>query len=289
MHVRVISEKRSHRVQAPVVCMRKAQSSPRFARIATPGNIWAVASINGDALRLRQMHAAIDARLTRQDTIIYLGNYYGPHPKILETVQELIKFRRHFLAQPRTVPDQLIYLRGQREDMLEKLLQLQFSAHPKEALSYMIENDIGSVLEAYGSSVEEALERMRLSLVELTHYTLRLRSNIRMNPGHYEFMSLFRRAAYTADEKLLFVHAGVDPSMPMDKQGDNFWWGHRDFIAMERQFEGFRRVFAGYSPYKDGLQQYPVASIIDNGSGMEGTLMAACIDGNGNILELLET
>lgn len=268
--------------------MRNTQSTPRFATITAPGNIWAVSSINGDAQRLRQIHAGIDARLTRQDTVVYLGNYYGPHPKVLETVQELIKFRKHFLSQPRTFADQIIYLRGQREDMWEKLLQLQFSTNPKEALSFMIENDIGTVLDAYGSSVDEALERLRLSLVELTHYTLRLRSNIRMNPGHYEFMSLFKRAAMTADQKLLFVHAGLDPSAPMDKQGDNFWWGHRDFVALERQYEGFRRIIAGHSPYKEGLQQYPVATILDNGAGMDGTLMAACLDANGNVLDLLE-
>ncbi len=268
--------------------MAAPQPSPRFATIAPHGSIWAVASINGDAMRLRRLHAQIDAGFERGDTVVYLGNYYGPYPRVLETIQELLKFRRHLLSQPRIEPEQIVYLRGQREEMVEQLLRLQFAANPRDSLSFMIEHGIDSVLEAYGSSVEEALERMRLSLVELTHYTLRLRSNMRMNPGHYEFMSLLKRAAYTADRKLLFVHAGVDPSLRLEQQGDTFWWGHRDFIAMEKHFEGFRRIFAGHSPYKDGLQQYQQVTVLDGGSGYGGHLLGARIDPNGHVLELLE-
>ncbi len=268
--------------------MAAPQPSPRFATLESHGAIWAVASINGDAQRLRQIHAQIDAQFERNDSIVYLGNFYGPYPRVLETIQELLKFRRHMLNQPRFSPDQIVYLRGQREEMVEQLLRLQFAASPRDSLSFMIEHGIESVLDAYGSSVEEALERMRLSLVELTHYTLRLRSNMRMNPGHYEFMSLLKRAAYTADRKLLFLHAGIDPSLRLEQQGDTFWWGHRDFIAMDKQFEGFRRIFAGFSPYKDGFQQYQQVTVLDGGSGYGGPLLAAKIDPNGHVLDLLE-
>ena len=81
---------------------------------------------------------------------------------------------------------------------------------------------------------------------------------MRMHVGHYEFMALMRRAALSDRERLLFVHAGIDPAKPLDKQADNFWWGHRDFIALDQSYLNFKRIFAGYNPYIKDYQSYPL-------------------------------
>jgi serine/threonine protein phosphatase 1 len=47
-------------------------------------------------------------------------------------------------------------------------------------------------------------------------------------------VSALRRAAYTDDGALLFVHAGVDPDRPLSAQSDSLWWATTSFMKLER-------------------------------------------------------
>lgn len=54
-----------------------------------------------------------------------------------------------------------------------------------------------------------------------------------------------RRAAMDDQRRFLFAHAGINPSLPLDRQTDSFWWGHPNFLRLEPPFDGFQRVFVG--------------------------------------------
>ena len=54
-----------------------------------------------------------------------------------------------------------------------------------------------------------------------------------------------RRAAMDDQRRFLFAHAGINPSLPLDRQTDSFWWGHPNFLRFEPPFDGFKRVFVG--------------------------------------------
>ena len=57
---------------------------------------------------------------------------------IIETVDEILSFRRKFLARPPfTDADDHILLRGSQEEMWQRILQLQFAVDPIEVVTWM--------------------------------------------------------------------------------------------------------------------------------------------------------
>jgi len=97
-----------------------------------------------------------------------------------------------------------------------------------------------------------------------------------------------RRAAMDDQRRFLFAHAGINPSLPLDRQTDSFWWGHPNFLRLERPFDGFQRVFVGWHPNHLGISEMDHATFIDAGCGFGGPLLACCINGNGEIIEAFE-
>ena len=71
-----------------------------FATLRAARRIWAVASIHGEADRLRALHQALGARFLYGDRLVYLGNILGRGARVRETVDEVLAFRRALLAQP---------------------------------------------------------------------------------------------------------------------------------------------------------------------------------------------
>ena len=78
-------------------------------------------------------------------------------------------------------------------------------------------------LQAYGGSLQDGLNRAQGGARDLARWTNELRDAVAGRPGHREFMSALKRAAFTDDGALLFVHAGIDPTLPIDAQKDAFW------------------------------------------------------------------
>ena len=106
-----------------------------FATLSGYQRVWAVASIHGEADRLAALHAGLWARLRPGDRLVYLGNIIGRGPNSVATIDELLSFRRAFMTIEPAVEPQVIYLRGAQEEMLQKLLQLQFATDPRGATS----------------------------------------------------------------------------------------------------------------------------------------------------------
>jgi serine/threonine protein phosphatase 1 len=101
-------------------------------------------------------------------------------------------------------------------------------------------------------------------------------------------LSSLRRAAYTDDRALLFVHAGVDASRPLEAQGDVLWWGASGFGEWRTPYQGFRLVVRGFDPAHAGLVGSAYSLSIDGGSGFGGKLMAVCVDRTGEVAERIE-
>jgi hypothetical protein len=111
---------------------------------------------------------------------------------------------------------------------------------------------------------------------------------VRRHPGHEKFFSVLRRAAFTEhttsnDNNLLFVHAGLDPQLPLISQGDNFWWAFRQFSGIQEAYHPFKSVIRGFDPDHQGLKIGPVTVSLDGGS----QLLCAEMSGQGDVLEIL--
>ena len=259
-----------------------------FATLPAERRVWAVAAVHGEAERLRRLHAALRDRLIVGDSLVYLGNFLGWGDKVFDTLQELLLFRRAFMARRGAENDTIVFLRGRQEEMWHRLLQIQFAVGPAEVLRWMKEQGIEATLDAYGGSVADGLDAAVRGAVALTEWTTRLRRNMRAADGHNALMSALRRAAYNAENTLLFVSAGIDVSRPLSEQLDTFWWGRTPFDSIVEPFAGFRRIVRGFDPGRRGTRFGDAAITLDNGCGFGGPLTAACFDPTGEIVDTLE-
>ncbi len=259
-----------------------------FATLRRSRRVWAVASIHGEDKRLDALHRALAERLTTGDRIVYLGNYLGRGPDVRATIDNMLRFRRAVIARPGMFAADLVYLRGSQEEMWHKLLQLQFAPNPTEVLNWMLGQGMGATLAAYGGDPEQGLVCSRQGAMALTRWTGNLRNAVHQAAGHDALMASLRRAAFTDDGALLFVHAGLDPSRPLSTQSDSLWWGGDSFLRINESYAGFRRVIRGFERNHPGVRLTDWTASIDGGCGFGGKLIAACFDKEGGIAETVE-
>lgn len=260
----------------------------RFATLRVPRRVWAVGAIHGAAGQLRDLHEQLSERLRPGDRVVYLGNYFGVGKEIVETIDELLLFRRTVMALPGGFTCDVIFLRGSQEEMWAKLMQLHLAINPAQVLEWMLPRGLTATLEAYGQQPTAALSNARSGAHHLARWLNELRTAIQtQHPGHLDMMSALRRAARSDTGTLLFVHAGLDPERPLDTQGDALWWGGGSF-DLTQPYAGFRRVVRGFARSHPGLVLEKLTATIDGGAGFGGPLIAACFDHAGEIVDTLE-
>ncbi len=260
-----------------------------IASIRETSRIWAIGSVHGDAGRLAAIHGELESRLHQGDVLVYLGNYLGRGEGIIETVDELLDFRRRVLAHPPLrFPNDIVYLRGSQEEMWQKLLQLQFASDPVSILKWVISRGVDATLTAYGGSIDEGNYASTGGTMQLNNWTRALREAQRAHPGHDTLMAHLKRAAACENSSLLFVNCGVDPQRPLAAQSDAFWWASGSFDSINGTYEGFARVIRGFDPEHGGFTQTSFTVTLDGGCGFGGKLIAACFAPDGSILDSFE-
>lgn len=262
----------------------------KFSNLGHPQKIWTVSAINGELAKLRSVHRAIHDKFEPGDRLVYTGNYLGGmNAEPLKVMDELLLFRRAIMAIPGVEAEDIVYLRGQQEELWHKIQHLQFAPNASQVVEWMIQRHpgMGSILEAYGSSVAEVSRIAREGVMSLTRWSNSLKSHIRSFPGHEKFFTTLRRAAFTEnsesnDNNLLFVHAGINPARRLTDQGDEFWWSTRNFNSME-PYAPFRTVVRGYDPEGGGVHVSPSCISLDGG----GQLVCAQLSDCGDVLQIL--
>ncbi|HSV30082.1 MAG TPA: hypothetical protein VLL76_11005, partial [Candidatus Omnitrophota bacterium] len=212
----------------------------------------------------------------------------GYGPDVRATIDELLVFRRAFIAKPGVEVDDVVFLRGAQEEMWQKLLQLQFAPNPVDVLRWMVDHGIAPTVAAYNGNVEEGFGIAREGILALTRWTSGLRQNMRAYDGHTAMMSVLKHAAFTDDNALLFVHAGLDPSRPLSAQMDAFWWGSAGFELLDAGYGGFKLVVRGSDRRRGGVRVGAFTASLDAGCGFGGPLTAACFGADGQILKMIE-
>lgn len=263
--------------------------SERFAVLRRCRRVWAIASVHGNAEALARLHGAIGERLEPGDRIVYLGNWLGRGDGIAACVDEMVRFRREVIAAPGFFAADFVFLRGMQEEMWQKCLQLHFAVNPGEVLRWMLDQGLAATLAAYGADPKTGLSVSREGATALSRWTTSLRKALDSRPGHREVTLAMRRAAYDDRGRMLFVSAGLDLDRPLAAQGDALWWGGRGFDKLDRPFEAYARVVRGYSPAHPGAAGGDFTLTLDGGSGFGGTLLAASLGPDGEILEILDS
>lgn len=259
-----------------------------FAVLNTPCRVWAVASIHGEFENLARLHAALEPRIVSGDRLAYLGNMIGRGKSARQVVDEILRFRRDFMARRGNDASDVALLRGAQEEMWNKLFELQFSVNPAEVLEWMLDQGVAASIEAYGARGMDGLIAARQGTIALGRWTSALRDLVRDAPGHRDYLSALRQAAYVKDGSLVFVSAGIEPERPLDAQGDILWWGGRGFDQITDAYYGCRLVVRGFDPAHDGMKVTEFAATIDGGCGFGGPLVAACVTPAEGIVEIIE-
>lgn len=267
----------------------------KFSNLGHPRRIWTISAIHGEVDKLYAIHDTLFDKCRPGDRIVYTGNYFGGrHGFPIATMDELLSFRRRLLAQPGMMADDFVYLRGLQEELWSKLLQIQFAPSARDVVEWMACRypEMDSMLQAYGSSLENASRVAREGVLPLTRWTGFMRDQIRRHAGHEKFFTVLRRAAFTEhgssnDNNILFVHAGLNPGLSLTAQGDHFWWSAKGFNHMTSPYLPFRTVIRGHDPEKNGIHIGNVSISLDGGCGHGGELVLAELSGKGDVLGLL--
>ncbi|MEM6780905.1 MAG: hypothetical protein AAF569_03490 [Pseudomonadota bacterium] len=263
----------------------------RFISIENPQRIWAMPSIHGDVDRLTALHDAVLERFEPGDRIVYLGNYTGYGSASVETIDEILAFRRVILSHLGVIPDDIVYLRGRQEDMWQRLMQLPFCPNPVDTMLWMLASGLSNTFQSYGICAHEGVIAAREGTMSLTRWTHKVRAAVRKHAGHDIFNTQFKRAAFTQDEHrfpLLFVNAGIDPHKGLAEQDDALWWSGETFTDMKDPYDPFEKVVRGFDPNHRGVTLNGVTASLDGGCGFGGSLVCAGIERSGDFFEFLE-
>lgn len=268
--------------------------SNKFAALGEPRRIWVIGSCHGEVEKLQVLHDEIGNLFQPGDRLVYLGNFIGIGEKVIETVNELLDFRRALLAMPGLLASDIIYLRGGQEEMWSKLLQIQFAPNPVEVMNWMLKQGTEPILLAYRGNPQQGLAAARDGVMAMTRWTSLLRSEIRTRPGHEALFSALRRAAFTGQDTtgrhghLLFVNSGLDLGKPINNQGDAFWWGAPNWALITRPYGPFNKIIRGYDPAHGGSAMTTHTLTIDGGAGFGGPLVGACLTPQGEVIDIIE-
>ena len=252
-----------------------------FSVIPEGKRIWAISSVEGDAVRLRYLHRKISAEFQAGDAVVYLGNILGRGPDSVKALDEVLLFRRALVSIPGVSQFDIVYLRGQQEEIFHKLMKLQYAPHPREVLDWMLAFGLDNVLESYGANVKELKRIIPQGVVAISKWLAQLRQIQKSHDGHIEFMDCLKHAAYTADEKMLFVHFGLNHDAGLSAQGDAFWWGAKPPFVRPHPFHQFLQVVRTLSSAKNtGVISEKYYTTLVSGAGYDAPIYAVLFDEN---------
>jgi len=149
---------------------------------------------------------------TEADRVVFLGDYIDRGPDGKGVIDYLLDFGRRF-------PDS-VFLKGNHEAMF-----LDFLAGRDQVL--YLYNGGGTTLESYR---EEA--------------------GIRIPKAHLDFLEAL--PAWYETERFVFVHAGLRPGIPLEKQQEqDLLWIREEFIVSD--FDWGKTVVFGHTPLREPL------------------------------------
>jgi serine/threonine protein phosphatase 1 len=233
-----------------------ASSHPITASTPPDTRIYAIGDIHGRADLLSEITARIDDDVRRrpisQAIEVYLGDYIdrGPDSK---TVVDLLAVR--------LVARHAVCLRGNHEAVMEGFLQ------DPAILPYWLELGGMQTLESYGIELHDE---------NATAINIHRRFVGAFPRAHELVMQCLRDQFVCGD--FLFVHAGIRPDIPIERQDINdLIWIRDEFLDSTRKHERF--VVHGHTPVPHPDIRHNRINI-DTCAWRTGTLTCVAIEGS---------
>ena len=264
----------------------------KFAELKNVNKIWAIGSLHSSLDSFQSIKKYILSNFEQGDKLIFLGNIIGFGSKSKESISDVLNLRFNLMANFNLESEDIIFLRGAQEEMFSKLLQLQIAPNPSEIIEWIFSHGVDQTILSYNFDPDEFKKIALRGTIQINKLTSKLNSQISLIPGHKEFFSSLKHAAYTDTKEVLFVNRGVDITRPLSAQYDCFWWGYQNFSLIDKPYNTFRRIVRGY--------QSNTHNDLENSKGKilctlfrqplnNKKILAGIFKKNGEIIELFES
>lgn len=238
---------------------RRRAQAPRAPATLAPGQrLYCIGDIHGCADLLGTLHAHIEADAKGFEgelQLVYLGDYIdrGEHSK------EVIDL----LLNTPLAGFEIVTLRGNHEQAL-----LDFLEHPERAQAWLGFGGLATLL-SYGVRLRHAP-----FAAELPELAKELRE--RLPPAHLEFLKRLPLQHVAGD--YCFVHAGIRPGTPLDRQHpDDLLWIREDFLSHPGPHDAV--VVHGHSITEE-VELYAHRIGLDTGAYYSGVLSCLVLEGS---------
>lgn len=189
--------------------------------------IFAIGDIHGCYDRLKALMEKIPIDCSR-DALVFIGDYIDRGPHSVEVVDYLIQLKNRF--------PEVIFLKGNHEDMLDKFL------NGSDRSTYLL-NGGQQTLDSYLTKPVQS-------------------ESFPIPSDHMEFFKSLR--LFYETEEFIFVHAGLRPRVPLESQNtEDLLWIRDKFVSTKYDFG--KRVIFGHTPLKKPLVE-PNKIGIDTGA-----------------------
>ena len=202
---------------------------------------YAIGDIHGSLDKLRALFARCEAHAAgRPMKLVFLGDYIDRGPESFGVIDFLLTLRKRR-------GDAIVTLKGNHEEMALSVIDGQSAAGP-----WLVQGG-AETLESYEVAQPGDIPR-----------------------AHVDWMRALR-LSYD-DGRRFFVHAGVNPDLPLDAQNANdLLWIRQPFLSDPRDYG--RLIVHGHTPLETGLPDLRGNRLnVDTAAVFGGPLTAAVFD-----------
>ena len=268
------------------------ENSSKFSELIKANKVWAVGSLHSSIESFQSIKKYILSNFELGDKLVFLGNLIGFGDKSKEIIDEVLQLRFSLMAKYQLKHTDIVFLRGAQEEMFSKLLQLHIAPNPIEILDWIFSHGVDQTIISYNFDPDEFRKIVTQGTIQISKLTTRLNNQISLSPGHKEFFSNLKHAAYTDTMEVLFVNRGVDISRPLSAQNDCFWWGYKNFSQINKPYFSFNRIVRGYQSNQHNdieNSKTRVLCTLFRQPLNNKKILAGIFKKNGDILELFES
>lgn len=256
---------RPEAMASPVRIVRR-QGAPATPRARSTGGrlIYAIGDVHGCYDQFVAMLEAIVADIAGRvgdsaPLVIQCGDYIDRGPRSREVIAALVWLERNAGVET-------LMLKGNHEALL-----LDFLDHPADGLRWL-QRDGHSTLLSYGVALPDNLSTLEESDCRSLCHAL----TDRLPAAHVDLLRRLRIRAVYGD--YLFVHAGLRPGVPIDRQSDeDCLWIRDEFLVSNQRFE--KIVVHGHSWTSAEPEITADRMGIDTGVYQTGVLTAVRLEG----------
>jgi serine/threonine protein phosphatase 1 len=250
--------------------------------------VWVIGAVNGKASHFQKICNQIIEKSELKDRLVFTGNLVGRNNNKINESKKVIdialQLRSIFMANSSFDLNDIVFLRGCYEELLDKSRELHMSPNPLELVDWMYSRGLDKILESYSISSSLLHHAARDGASALSRASVEINQAIDNNAGHINYMTSLKRLAYNNEKSLLFVSAGLARDKPIEEQSEELWWGG-GFANLDETYRDMSRLVRGYDPKGEGVSSGKFSVTLDGG---EDQVFAALFKKDGQLLETIQ-